>query len=99
VITLKIQIDDLAFLLDDGEGDTPVARDRQALSTALISGQSMYVPKRHRLQLVDTSHVLQKRDDASHFLDEGRRQSSSVIAFDEAPQSTMTDIANPQDDS
>jgi len=94
VVILVIEVNYFSCASVDPECHPPVADDREAPRALAISGELMNFPARNVLELLRVFHLLQESHDVADLLDNGRRQTGSIITLNKSPQSPMDDIAD-----
>ena len=94
MVVLIIQVEDFSLGLVDPERDPPVARDMKAPCPLAVAGELVRFPTRHIAEFLRIFHLLQEGQNVSDLLHDTWSQAGSIIALDEAPQSTMDRVSD-----
>src|SRR5438105_762287 len=92
MVILQIHVADFALL--DVEGDTPIARRRNAPGSRTVAGQLMDAPTGRTDNPRDVLCSNQRRQDVAHAADQVLTDAAVVVIFDEAPQAAMADASD-----
>ena len=96
MIVFVIEIEDLAFLAINREGDSPIAGDGQAPRPFAITRELVPLPPWDVVEFPDVVHLLQESHHIADPLDSLPGQPGRVVALDEAAKAAVDHIPDLQ---